>query len=238
MWDEPDPGKSDFLWITNPAADDNTPGSKTNPTGIHTHGVTNYEQQVQLHDAMLSVYNIPQNWRNPYVLGFVPGGFQAMINESAKAGRIFLDYGSVLLAISASHPFDWNPDSGIRAPAGKTPAGCSEFRVMATQCAVAIETASPEAFPGGTAAERLAAFHDQIVAKSSIRCDGIPAGPRGTYTGRDGHVISCAFDGEDRIDGKVVDYSQWPMLECPWYFQAAGGAEPDFNQSNPKTDRP
>jgi hypothetical protein len=109
---------------------------------------------------------------------------------------------------------------------------------MATQCAVAIETASPEAFPGGTAAERLAAFHDQIVAKSSIRCDGIPAGPRGTYTGRDGHVISCAFDGEDRIDGKVVDYSQWPMLECPWYLQVAGGAEPDFNQSNPKTDRP
>ena len=40
-----------------------------------------------------------------------------MINDAASSGRIFLHYGSVLIAVSGSQPFDWNPGGGIFAPA-------------------------------------------------------------------------------------------------------------------------
>ena len=58
MWDEPDPNKCSFLWITCPSADEATPGTRNNPSGIHTHGTTDTEQQVQFEDASLSVFNV------------------------------------------------------------------------------------------------------------------------------------------------------------------------------------
>ena len=217
MWDEPDSQKASFLWITNPAADEATPHSRNNPNGIHTHGVTLSEQQVQLSNAMLSVYHIAPDYRNPYVLGFVPGGYKAMINDASSSGRIYLGYGSVLITLSASQPFEWNPASGVRAPAARIPLGGSEFRIMAPDCAVAIETAEPGDFPGNTPDAQLAAFREHIVAKASIHCEQSAGAPKGSYTDRDGNVITCIFNGNDTINGKMIDYSRWPVLECPWY---------------------
>ena len=143
MWAEPDTAKGSHLWITNPAADDNAAeGNK--PTGIHTHGVTNFEQELQYRDALLFVFNIPATFRNPYVLGYVPGGYRAV---SAGERQIFLHYGSVLVAVTSSHRILWDAKAGIRAPAEKPHEGDSEFRVMATQAVVAIETAAPGEFP-------------------------------------------------------------------------------------------
>ena len=111
MWTEPDTRKGSHLWITNPAADDNAAeGNK--PTGIHTHGVTKFEQELQYRDALLFVFDIPATFRNPYVLGYVPGGYRAAM---AAKSEIFLHYGSVLVAISSSHPFTWDAKAGIRA---------------------------------------------------------------------------------------------------------------------------
>jgi hypothetical protein len=217
MWDEPDVSRSSQLWVTCPAADDNT-NPKNAPSGLHTHGVTPHEQEVLHENALLWVFDIPKDFRNPYVLGFVPGGHRAHVNDAASAGRIYLHFGSVLVAITASHPFAWDPDGGIRAPAGKPPQGSSEFRIERLDCAVALEAAAPAEFPGATPAEQLAAFKGKLLATTKIE---LRAGetPTGIYTDRHGHVLDCTFNGPDRIDGKPLDYVGWPIIENPWMTQ-------------------
>ena len=215
MWEEADFTKGSHLWITNPAADDNTvEGNKANK--IHTHGVTKFEQELLLRNALLFVFNIPRDFRNPYVLGSIPGRFKASLTAP---NRIFLHFGTVLIAVSSSAPIAWNREAGIRAPATKPRAGDSEFRVMATKAALAIEAALPSEFPGVTSEEQLAAFRDRLLVKSRIELDTLEQ-PVGRYIDRDGNKLECIFDGEDRVNGGVVDYAHWPTLESPWTTQA------------------
>lgn len=199
------------LWITNPSAD--VPGGM----GIHTHGVTSYEQEILGRDSLLFVFQIPSNARFPYALGYVPGGYAAMINDSAKDGRLYLDYGAVMVAVTASALFQWDPAGGIRAPASKPRPGDSEFRVNSPACALAIETAQPDEFPGANPAEQLAKFREMLRAKSTLQFTGTSASA--IYQNRSGETIGCAFNGPDSIDGKTVDYKVWPNSESPWTSQ-------------------
>jgi len=222
MWEESDGSKGSHLWLTNPAADDNT--SKTNsPNGIHTHGVSKYEKEVQFKDATLYVFNIDAKFRNLYALGYVPGGYKAVVNDSESSGHIFLNYGSVLIALTSASPFKWDPASGIKAPASKPRAGDSEFRVMALRTAVAIETAHPSEFSGATPELQLESFRKAVIAKSQVVYKDEKGGI-GRYTDRNGNVVECDYDGEDRINGLPVDYAAWPSLENPWMQHARGGS--------------
>jgi len=212
MWEEPDISKGSHLWITNPSEDE--PGNM----GNHTHGVRQFEQEILGRDSLLFVFQIGADNQFPYALGYVPGGYRAMINDSESSGRIFLHYGSVLIAVTASKPFQWSPAGGIRAPASKPRFGDSEFRVKAPACAVAIETAQPADFSGVTPVEQLKAFRDQLLAKGFIKLTGEkPAAAR--YQNRFGDTLECVFDGPDTVNGKPVDYKAWPVSESPWTSQ-------------------
>ena len=209
MWDEPDAGKGSHLWITNPSADE--PGKM----GIHTHGVRAYEQEVLGRDSLLFVFQILDDVPFPYALGYVPGGHRAFINDAASDGRIFLHYGSVLIAVTASAAFEWKPTDGIRAPASKPREGDSEFRVHSRTCAVAIETAHPSEFNGENPAEQLSEFRGMIMEKSSLKSAGEKP-VTGSYRNRFGETLECVFDGTDKVNGEVVDYKTWPVSESPW----------------------
>ena len=212
MWEDADPEHGSHLWITNPAADE------TDKMGIHTHGVRSFEQEILHKESLLFVFQILPDNPFPYALGYIPGGYRAMINEAAQNGRIFLHYGSVLIAVMASQPFDWNPEKGITAPASKPREGDSEFRVRAAESAVALETALPEEFSGKTPREQLEQFRKAVLAKSTLKLTASNP-PTGIYTNRRGETLECAFNGTDRINGSPVDYKNWPVLESPWTSQ-------------------
>jgi hypothetical protein len=210
MFVEPDLTRSSFLWITCPVADRNEDGPS-----IHTHGASNREEEVQREGTTLYVFNIDEKAPFPYALGFIPGSYQAMINESAAKGRIYLAYKSLLVALSSSTPFTWAPAAGLRFPYGKATPGDSEFRVNSRQMALALDTADPADAPGSTAKEKLAWFQQQVEAKSKLaleKTDKIT----GSYTDHQGHELTCVFGGHDMVDGQVVDYVNWPRLENPW----------------------
>ncbi len=211
MW-EAEASKGSHLWITNPSEDE--PGNM----GIHTHGVMWSEQEILGRDSLLFVFQIGPNARFHYALGYVPGGYLAMINDSAADGRIYLHYGTVLIAVTASQPFPWNPSGGILAPASKPREGDSEFRVKAPACALAIETAQPGDFPGASPAEQLGKFRELLRRKSSLELRGEkPASA--LYRNRLGDTLECTFDGSDLINGHGVDYKAWPVSESPWTSQ-------------------
>ncbi len=212
MWEEPDVNKGSHLWITNPSEDE--PGKM----GNHTHGVRAHEQEILGKDSLLFVFQMPENVTFPYALGYVPGGHRAFINDSSTTGRIFLHYGSVLIAVSATQPFEWDPAGGIRAPASPPRAGDSEFRVMSRSCAVAIETALTSEFAGKDPTEELAKFRATIMGKSLLKTSG--ENPMsGTYRNRFGDTLECTFDGADKVNGQAVDYKAWPVSESPWTAQ-------------------
>jgi hypothetical protein len=212
MWEDPDPAMGSHLWITNPAAD------KPGGMGIHTHGVTSAEEEILRRDSLLFLFQIGPEGRFPYASGYVTGGYCGMINDSEASGRIFMDYGNVLIAVTASQPFEWEPGAGIYPPAAKPRAGDSEFRVRAPICAVAIETAPPDDYPGAPAEERLAKFGQAIMTKSALRMEGQkPAAA--SYRNRYGDIVSCTYGGANLVNGKTVDYKNWPVSGSPWTSQ-------------------
>ena len=209
MWEDSDPDHGSHFWITNPAADE------TGKMGLHTHGVRPFEQEVLGRDTLLFLFKILPDNPRPYALGYVPGGWRAVINDAASSGRIFLNYGSVLIAVTASQSFEWNLCGGILAPASSPRKGDSEFRVKAGQSTMAVETASPKDFPGSTPELQLKAFRDALLAKSCLTLserDPLSA----HYVNRYGDALDCVYDGEDRINGKTIDYHTWPISNSPW----------------------
>ena len=212
MWEEPDPTKGSHLWITNPSEDE--PGQM----GNHTHGVRATEQEILGRDSLLFVFQIEPAHPFPYALGYVPGGYRAAINDGATTGRIYLHYGSVLMAVTASQPFPWDPAAGIHAPASTPRAGDSEFRVKAPACAIAIETAPPAEFPGSSPGEQLAKFRGRLLATGSLKLTSDKP-TSAVYKNRHGGTLECTFDGSDRINGEGVDYKAWPTSQSPWTAQ-------------------
>lgn len=252
MFDQPDASKSSICWMTVPCYDDQ-------PLTNYTQGVSSrFAEYLQHRGSLLLVAN---DLTNPefkpkvrtdlkenkpfttdawYVLAYIPYGYQAMINDSRETGRVFLDYGSVLLAISASQPFAWDPTAKVYAGKGGFHKNDSEFRVFGRNAAVAMETALPAEFSGTTPAERLAKFKSAIVATTKVSVTTVkvpppppaptkdkkpaaPIGPsqvaKGVYMDRFGTKLEKTFQGEALIDGQPVDYASWPLVDNPWIHQ-------------------
>jgi len=260
MFDQPDLTKASICWMSVPACDDN-------PLTNHTQGISSgFGEYLQHEGTLLLVAN---DLRNPKylpkiredikghrqfstesrsIMAYVPDGYVGLIDDAATDGRIYLDYGSVLIAFTASQPFTWTPKGGNFSP-GFPSKQDSEFRIMpadpAGNAALAMETAHPDEFPGATPEARLAAFKAAIAGKSALQLGTDilppppppekppkgkpvePEGPRtvakGTYTDRFGRVLAKSFQGPALVDGKAIDYESWPLVDNPWVHQDWNG---------------
>ena len=250
MFDQPDADKASICWMTVPCCDDQ-------PLTNHTQGVSSrFAEYLQHRGSLLLVANdlTNQEFRPQvrkdvkghkpfttdawYVLAYVPHGYRAMINDSRQSGRVFLDYGSVLIAISASQPFDWDPAARVFAGKGGFHPADSEFRVFGGNVAVAMETALPDEFSGDSPADRLAAFKAAIAGSTRISVENVTAGQavvaKGTYVDRFGATLEKTFQGDALIDGRPVDYASWPLVDNPWIHQDWDG---DMRISDGRTTR-
>jgi len=215
------------------------------------HGTNSYNMgTVQFRDSVLYAFDFtgpyPDATNVPYAQSQVPGGYLAMINDSTTSGRIFLHYGDVMIAVTSSIPFTWNPNTGIWTPRNPPQPGDSEFRVAVggvgypqldgdpafkagidnanNRFAMAIETAHPTEYVGATAAAQLAAFKADLVVNTSIsHLNAYPA--TGYYTNRHGDTLQKqSYDASGNrqpgyINGVSVNYNNWPTLENPWMRQ-------------------
>lgn len=252
MFHQPDPAKSSLLWITVPCTDHK-------PVPMATHGINaSAVQYLQNKGAWLLV---AKDLNNPKfapidlfdpagkpmikafkedhipVLSYIPGGALALINEAKESGRIFLNYGSVLIAITSSEKFDYDPKAGVYS--GQRNPADSEFRIYGENASVALETALPEEYPGATPGQQLQAFRKDILAKTKINLTFKPNKtvdrPRnrtattgnglviGSYTDRFGVTLEKTFDGDAKVNGKAINYDAWPLVENPWVRQERGG---------------
>jgi len=257
MFDQPDTTKASICWMTVPACDDK-------PLTNHTQGVASQFCEYLQHEGTLLL--VANDLRNPKflpktrddikghrqfslesrsILAYVPDGYLGLVDDAAETGRIYLDYGSVLVAFTASQPFTWTPRGGTFS--GSPSQHDAEFRIAADNAALALETAHPDEFPAATPAARLAAFRDAVSSRSTLVLGTAPqpppaqpggkAGPpeqtpasedppvvaRATYTDRFGHVLDKTFQGPARVDGTEIDYDSWPLVDNPWVHQDWNG---------------
>jgi autotransporter-associated beta strand protein len=237
-------GMKNFFWLMGCATDDSEDiWSSSN------HGKMQLDFDILLHrDSMLYAFDKSHPLaRDPrYAQAQVPGGYQAMINDAATSGRIFLHYGTVMIAVASDVLFTWDPNSGIWSPRNTPQPGDSEFRIAVggvgypqndpnfaanisatdNRFAVAIETALPTEFAGADAAAQLAAFKSALLATTAISHTDVTVGTykitRGRYVNRHGDVIEKESYNDDRtlrggwINGVAVDYSNWPKQQNPW----------------------
>jgi autotransporter-associated beta strand protein len=205
-WDSP-PGNDSALEIT-------TPTTYSGSTG----GISIWEDTLQHEDTMIAVYNMPVGgggstgnngvWANEWLTGHIPAGYQAITDEAATTGRIFIHYDSVLVAVYLNRTFSWSTNFTVTG---------------VNKAALAIETAAVDEFPQSTAAERLAAFRTAVLATAPDTSNITAAAPRFIYTNRHGHALDLTFGLAGKINGVSVDYQSWPMLEDPWMYQAQKG---------------
>ena len=227
MWTDPDDSHFSFLWLCAPFHDDPAVVSGSWPHGMNRA----LYSEAQCRDSMLQIYKIDLTSTNSpdYALCYVPGGYRAAVNDSASTGKVFLHYGTVMIAISSDALFNWDTNSGIYAPSQlPVRAGDSEFRVTnVTQFAMAIETARPDLYPGATAADQLAAFRADILAHTGLsHAPGSP--PTGYYTNRHGDTIQVLLSAQLSpspivVNGQSPDYNNWPLTDNPWIYQPSGG---------------
>ncbi len=235
MFDQPASDCASLCWLTVPCFDDR-------PLTNYTPGVSSrFAEYLQHRGSLLLVANNLTDPANKpkvradikghqpfttdawYALAYIPHGYLAMVNDSEASGRVFLDYGSVLIAFSASQSFKWDPAVPVFAGKGGFHPKDSEFRVFGKDVAIAMETARPDEFPGATPAVRLAAFRTAILARTKVglttMADNTVQVAKGTYVDRFGVKLEKTFQGEATIDGQKVDYASWPLVDNPWIYQ-------------------
>lgn len=252
MFDQPDTSKSSLLWVTVPCSDHK-------PVPMSTHGINSAASQYLQHKGAWLM--VAKDLKNPLfarkditnekggiickayregpacALSYIPGGALALINDSKQSGHVFLSYESVLIAISSTEAFDYNPKGGVFSRMSHP--DDSEFRIYGENVCVALETALPQDYPGTNPRERLEAFRKEILSKTKIglvfQANKVADRPKrrtattgnglvmGTYTDRFGNTLEKTFDGEAKVNGKPIDYDSWPLVENPWMHQDRGG---------------
>ncbi len=151
-------------------------------------GLTPYEDVVQHEGTMVGILNIPTNgWQ--YTRDTIPANTLAVINETANAGRLFLHYNNVLVSIFRTDPGVFQfppPDSTFCDKRG-----------------FAIEAASTNEYSQATAADRLAAFRNDILTLSGVNTNYVrdAVNNRMIYTNRFGTVLDITYGLGGKIDG-------------------------------------
>ncbi len=171
-------------------------------------GIGKYEYILQSSNTLISVLDIPSTGIQNLACHVPNTGVHASINETS-AGRLFIHYPSVLVALTVSKPFSWSS---------------KDFGIPFTKGGYAVETAAVGEYPQATAAERLAAFRSDILAHGGFNTIYVNDTPnRFLYTNRFGTVLdqTCAQVG--LINGEPVNYEAWPLNESPWSYQQQAG---------------
>jgi hypothetical protein len=209
-------GGPTLLWFSVPSLDQAGKAHISHPHGFNLAAQSTFQHQA----SILFLCNTSPNGspvNHPYGLSFVPGGYLALIDESATAGRIFLHYPSVLIAFASTKPFTWDRSAPIRMPVmfnypGAKPG--SEFRIEGPTFAAAIEAASPHDFPAADPAACLQSFRDAMTTRTHLDLHTDPL-LTGSYTNRHGTVISRAFHGPAHVNQQPIDLDNWPVSQSP-----------------------
>lgn len=182
------------------------------------YGENPYSQYLQHEGTLLGLYDVPTQY--PYYKLYIPFPTTgAILKRVEKAGWIFCHNGSMLMAFYSVAPYSW----------GKKWENRDMLWVNARKNAWILETAELKPFAGGGVEAELQRFAQSVMTK--VKVDALQVGdkPHVRVTNLQGVTLEMValqhkepYRGENKINGKAVDYLSWPMLHNPWVHQECG----------------
>jgi len=165
-------------------------------------GGSPYERIAQSEDAVIALYDIAPGTRFPHINGFFSKDL-AELTEDAS-GWIFCRGGRTWIAYRPLAPYAWKPIEG----------GGKRLFSPHLKNGTVVQAASVDEFP------TLEAFRKAIRALPlEFRLE---PGPRVTFRTLRGKTIEFTYGQTPRVDGKPLDYANWPAFGGPFVHGKAG----------------
>ncbi len=159
-------------------------------------GASPYEQVFQERDALIALYHTPEGATFEHINGFFSKDLSRF--EEDASGWIFVQGGEALIAYRPLAPYEWRPieGGGRRLFSAQRSNGCI------VQVAAASEFGSWDEFK-------------QAVLALPCTFSTDPK-PKVRFTSLRGDEIEFAYDERPRLNGAIVDYSQWALFDSPY----------------------
>ena len=241
-WDSPRPAST--LFFTHPFPD---PQNTSDHYYRTWQGSSPFEQVVQHRNALIAVYNVPTEGtyyhpfskkelpanRNPFIEGFFSGAAILHLEED-PSGWIFAHGGSVLMAMRPLRPYRWIDRPTVDAQALPKAVVHGRLQSEGAKNAVVVEAAESREFSQeGEAAlphpQRLASelsrFRESILATTRIEAALDAPMPSVAYVARTGELLRIEYDGDRSINGQVIDYNAWPLIDDPFMHSAVNSGK-------------
>jgi hypothetical protein len=171
-----------------------------------------YEQTFQHKNALIVLYNIPENEKFDHIDGFFA---KDLINrEVDDSGWIFCQGRNTYIAYFPLQPYEWIEEQE-----------CFRLRSYKLKNGCVIEVAQAEKYPS------FSAFKDQIRTNTLVH-DTFDRTLTVSYTTSSGDVMTFAYDGARQLNGKLVDFADYKLFQGPFLNAEIGSRKLEIRYKN------
>ena len=185
------------------------------------YGENPYCETMQHEGTLLGVYDVPEEygfWKSH--APFTQGG--AILKRIERDGWIICHGGSMLFAFRYTRPAKWSKPN--------TKEQLDLYDCDAPRGGWILETTALAPFAGGGTEAELQRFADALISKTKIMDKTTASPPRLTFTNLKGRTLDLTWKPMDAplkdqclVDGKLLDYSRFNLLETSKAFQPNKG---------------
>ena len=215
-WVSPKPSSTFAVCMDNPRRPYRLSENMANALG---YGENPFSQYMQHEGTLLGFYQVPTDY--PYYKLYVPFPLSgSILKRVEKNGWVFCHTGEMLMAFYSVAPYTW----------GKRWGGNDMLWVDERNNAWVLETSERKPFASGGVDTELERFMQAVLMNVKVDTSQMSASrPLLRVTTLKGDQMECVYlkhnepyKGENKINGKPIDYAAWPMLDNPWVHQEIG----------------
>ncbi len=202
----------------NPQRPYNLKDNKPNSFG---YGENPFTQVLQKEGTLVGITSVPEKY--PHWKMYAPFSKDgAILKRIEKNDWVFCHGGPVLFAFRYLQPSYWAEPN--------TKENLDVLQSDSRENGWILDTAPIAAFAGGGVDAELERFSQEILTKSKVEAAAIESdNPRFTYHSVNGHTLDIThrphkvkYVDQHKIDGKPVNYSEYPHFGNPWVQQPLG----------------
>ncbi len=166
-------------------------------------GGSPYEQVFQHEDVVIALYDIPEGTRFPHVSGFFSRDLSE--RQEDESGWIFAVGGEAYVAYFPLAPYEWRREES------------GDWRLHSPHLknGAVVQVAPASSYP------TFEAFKTAVKVLP-IDVSDVPV-PQARFTSLDGAALHAVFGDVPTVDGRPVDYENWPLFEGPFLKAEKGG---------------
>lgn len=178
-------------------------------------GASPSEQVLQHEDALIAVYKIGNGEKN-----FIEGPFIEDVYEKfvRKNDWMFMHTGANLLAVKAINGLELTEE---KRPLSNFPElNIQVLKSYGERNGLIVQTADLKNYKAESVEETLNKFIEAVLKTVTIDTSGIRnENPKLVYKSLSGDLLEIEFDNYKKVNGKALQFENWPLLGNPWMHQ-------------------